>query len=205
MKIKRTGDLVHVTYPSQESLAKAFCRMQEHYESPKFRGEIFTLGQLRSWYSQNHGAWTYYQDWNGFNFPSSVLDLFKQGMFDPLSLEEAELFEALRYIPGKFYIIGTHPGSDSDVVPHEELHALYYANEPYRREIEAVLDCVFPANLSRLKNHLRELGYHEAVIQDEVHAYLGASTAYLQKEGIEYPKGTAETIKQIARNYGWAH
>jgi len=203
MKVSRDGSLFHVQYPSQKELAKAFCRFQEHYENPKFRGEIFTLGQLREWYSLHRGAWTYYDDWNGFNFPSYVLDPFKAGMFDPLSRAEKRLLNALKSIPGKFYVIGTHEKDESteEVLKHEKLHALYYTNPAYKADIDAYFDLIFPAKLSPLRNHLRELGYHEAVIQDEMQAYMGASTSYLKSEGIEYPQVVSERIKEIARQH----
>lgn len=202
MEIKHESGLIHVIYPDQKSLAMAFCRFQEHYENPKFRNQVFTLGQLREWYCQHRGAWTYYDDWNGFNFPSHILEPFKAGMFDPLSKAEVELFNALRYIPGKFYVIGTHEGDDSsDTLKHERLHALYYINVAYKREIDECLKYIFPAKLSPLRNHLRELGYHEDVIDDEVQAYLGASTAYLEEEGIEYPGAAAKEIQRIAATH----
>lgn len=201
MKFKRTGDLVHVTCESAEELARTFCRFQEHYENPKFRGQVFTLGQLREWYCSFRGAWTYYQDWTGFNFPSHILDAFKSGSFDPLSRAEYRLLDALKSIPGKFYVIGTSPDSDSDVLPHEMLHALYYSNDGYRNEIDAYFLNVFAQGLSPLKNHLRELGYHEDVIMDEVQAYLGASEDYLIENKISYPKSVAKRVREIAAQF----
>ncbi len=32
-----------LSFPTQEYLAKTFLRFQEHYESPEFRGKIFSL------------------------------------------------------------------------------------------------------------------------------------------------------------------
>jgi len=199
--ITRTLGLIHVQYSTQEALCKAFARFQEHYENPEFREKVFTLGQLREWYCKKRGSWSYYSDWNGFNFPSYVLNAFKAGSFDPLSPEERELFERLRYIPGKFYVIGTHGKGDAETLEHEKMHALYYFNDAYRKEIDSFLELTYPAKLSPLKNHLRELGYHEDVIQDEVHAYLGSSTGYLEEEGIEYPKEAADWIRAVFKKY----
>lgn len=198
MKIKRTGALVHVTCESAEDLARMFCRFQEHYESPEFKGKAFTLGQFREWYSASKGAWTYYQDWTGFNFPSSILDPFERGLFDPLTRAEYRLLDVLKSIPKPFYVIGTSPESESDVLAHEMLHALYFINPKYRDAINALFDVTYPPLLSPLRNHLRELGYHEDVIVDEMQAYLGASEEYLKENKVEYSRQVAERVREIA-------
>jgi len=55
-------------------LAMHFIRMQEYYESPKFRRRIFTLVEYMEWYSEERGkgAFIYPKDWTGFNVPSDV-------------------------------------------------------------------------------------------------------------------------------------
>lgn len=174
-------NLLHVTYPTQVELAQALARFQEHYENPELRGKVFTLGELREWYTNFHGAWTYYVDWSGFNFPSHVLEYFKDGSFDPLTALEEEFLEAVRYRRGKFYIIGTYDGDDS-TVKHEKLHALWYSNEAYKEEVQKYFSICF--HLSPLAAHLRKKGYHEEVIEDEMQAYLGASHEYLQDQGL---------------------
>lgn len=61
-------------FDSAYDLAMHFVRMQEYYESPKFRKQIFTLVEYMAWYSKEHGkgAFTYPKDWTGFNVPSDV-------------------------------------------------------------------------------------------------------------------------------------
>ena len=52
--------LILVRAEHQYTLASAFLRFQEHYESPKFRGEIFSLEEFMDWYAVEVGNFTYY-------------------------------------------------------------------------------------------------------------------------------------------------
>ena len=96
LKIKQQPfSSVWVSADSQEELGNTFIRFQEHYENPHFKNQIFTLGQIRSWYSNTYGADTYQNDWSGFNFPSIILKPFREGLFDPLTDEEKALLNIL--------------------------------------------------------------------------------------------------------------
>lgn len=195
--------LFHVVYDTQENLGKALCRFQEHYESPEFRGKVFTLGQFREYYCNFRGAWTYYQDWSGYNFPSSNLFEFRRGSFDPLTPEEAEFFELMRYKRGKFYIIGTSEDCDDSIVPHERLHALWYTNEEYQQKVKEFLGNCFMKHYAPIMEHFVKLGYHEAVHWDELHAYLGASMDYLTAHKLVTPqvKEISNTLREIIAPY----
>ncbi|HVY01919.1 MAG TPA: hypothetical protein VHA12_04110, partial [Candidatus Nanoarchaeia archaeon] len=87
-------NIFHIQFSTRLLLTSTFLRFQEHYESPKFRGKIFSLEEYKKWYISNSpkgketGKFTYYEDWSGFNIPGHVLEPFFQGKFDPLSLEE---------------------------------------------------------------------------------------------------------------------
>ena len=155
---------------SQEELGLTFMRFQEYYESanPDFRGKIFTLGQLRRWYSETYGANNYHTTWIGFNLPSSVLIPFREGLFDPLTLEEQRLLELFRYRNDNFYIIGAQNNS---TLRHELSHALYASNDNYRSEINKFLN----KNKSKLKTtskYILDKGYCEDVLYDEIQAYI---------------------------------
>ena len=141
---KQPHNSVWIKADSQKELADTFIRFQEHYESPQFRNKIFTLGQLKNWYSIKYGADTYNKDWTGFNFPSRILEPFRQGLFDPLTKEEKRLIKLLKYRNDDFYIIGAN--SDS-TLRHELTHALYHNNKDYRKKINQLLD-------SNKKRHL---------------------------------------------------
>ncbi len=68
-----------VTFASQYDLAMMFCRAQEYYESecPKFHLNTFTRLEHMRWYAGKHGngAFTYPDDYIGFNVPSwAIID-----------------------------------------------------------------------------------------------------------------------------------
>jgi hypothetical protein len=161
---------VWVWADSQEELGLTFMRFQEHYEStnPDFRDHIFTLGQLKRWYSESYGANNYHTTWVGFNFPSKVLIPFKQGLFDPLTVEEQRLLDLFKYRSDDFYIIGAQSNA---TLRHELSHALYASNPKYRDEINKFLD----KNKLKIKHttkYILDKGYCKEVLYDEIQAYI---------------------------------
>lgn len=155
---------------SQDELGLTFMRPQEHYESvnKKFRNNIFTVGQLRNWYSETYGSNSYHIHWTGFNFPSKVLRPFKDGMFDPLTSEEQELLNLLKYRNDNFYIIGAQ---NKNVLRHELAHALYATNPKYKLEIDKFI-IKHKNKLSKTIKYLSDKGYCSDVIYDEIQAYV---------------------------------
>jgi hypothetical protein len=161
---------VWVWADSQDELGLTFMRFQEHYESsnPNFKDNIFTQGQLKRWYSETYGANIYHQHWVGFNFPSKVLEPFKEGLFDPLTTEENRLLELFRYRKDNFYIIGAQNNS---ILRHELAHALYASNTKYKAEIDAFIK----KNNKKLYKAIKYIinkGYCADVINDELQAYI---------------------------------
>src|SRR4249920_176504 len=97
-----------VRFDSQYELASTFLRIQEHYESSRFRGRVFTLEQYMDWYAARFGAFTYFEDWSGFNVPSTAFEPFYRGRFDPLLRKEARLlrrFRRFRHRRTPYYVI----------------------------------------------------------------------------------------------------
>ena len=93
---RKTGIIKHkvadgiylLRFKTQYELTSTFLRVQEHYESPQFHGRIFTLEQYMDWYVARYGSFSYYQDWSGFNVPSTAFQPFYDGKFDPLTEKE---------------------------------------------------------------------------------------------------------------------
>lgn len=142
-----TNEILRVHCSTQEHLASTFLRFQEHYESPEFRGKIFTLEEYKEYYTKKHGEFSYYKDWSGFNVPSYVFEPFRQGKFDPLSTKESRLLSLLRAYKGKFYVIGTYERKDEKqkeeiTLQHETAHGLFYTVPEYKEEILAILSKV---------------------------------------------------------------
>lgn len=174
---KVIGKIHLLTFDNRQELARTFLRFQEHYESPGFKGRVFTLDEFKQWYVKHSpkgkkaGKFTYYSDWSGFNIPSPVLKRFYAGEFDPLSYKERRLLEIFADVKGEFYIIGVHRKAKDlhALVKHEMAHGLFATNMTYRRKVLATLKRF---DLTGLKNNLRsKSGYHEDVLDDECHAY----------------------------------
>ncbi len=161
---------VWVWADSQDELGLTFMRFQEHYESsnPEFKDKIFTQGQLKRWYSETYGANMYHQHWVGFNFPSTVLLPFKDGLFDPLTIEENRLLELFKYRKDKFYIIGAQTNS---ILRHELAHALYSSNPKYKQEIEQFLS-KNKVKIKQVSKYILDKGYSQDVLYDELQAYI---------------------------------
>lgn len=173
---KKLTPTIHLlTFRTQQQLASTFLRFQEHYESPFFRGKIFTLAAFKEWYTldspngKRTGRFTYYSDWAGFNIPSYILRPFYEGKFDPLSRREAAFLELFRNEQEPYYIIGIEKSSGNSpaILRHELAHAFFYTSEEYRKR---VLEILGDYDLEALKNELRS-GYHEESFPDEIHAY----------------------------------
>lgn len=169
LKIKKQPfSSVWISADSQEELGNTFIRFQEHYENPFFKNQIFTLGQIRSWYSKNYGADTYQNDWSGFNFPSSVLKPFREGLFDPLTDEEKSLLNLLKYKHDSFYVIGAQ---DDATLRHELSHALFAFSVKYRIAIDQLCK-KHQKELKKVSSYILSKGYDQEVINDELQAYI---------------------------------
>lgn len=191
MKVsEKIPGIIHVEMDNQRELAETFLRFQEHYESPQYRGKVFTLGQFREWYAKTNGSFSYYDDWNGFNVPSSALRPFRTGIFDPLTDQEKKLLELIPDRLENYYVIGTH--SKDSAVEHEICHGLYFIDEKYREEVNRLFCRLKPGVLKPLEKWLLKTGYCEEVLVDECNAYICEDGEYLKEKGIAYPNMTKD-------------
>jgi len=188
--------VLHMQFPSQRLMATTFVRFQEHYESPKYRGKVFTRAEFDAWYSSQDrpGGVSYYKYWDGFNIPSRVLKRFQRGDFDPLDPKEQALLRRLSASGDRFYVIATS-GRDVNrrVLRHEVAHGLWYTRPDYRRRAQALLRSV---NLKPVLKMLERLKYHPGVWLDEAHAWLGDEARDIRSEGVN-PKPYAAVRKRL--------
>ena len=171
LKIKKQPyNSIWISADSQKELGETFIRFQEYYESsnPDFKNKIFTLGQLKQWYSEKYGHDGYSEHWSGFNFPSVVLKPFRRGLFDPLTSNEQNLLDALKYRQDDFYIIGAQ---NKSVLRHELSHSLYNYSEKYRKEINSYIK-LHNIGFKKIKQYILQMGYSEDVLNDEIQAYI---------------------------------
>ena len=171
MALKKTrlaAGIFLVRFDNQYALASTFLRVQEHYESSRFRDRVFSLEEFMDWYAGRFGAFTYYQDWSGFNVPSTAFDAFARGDFDPLLRKEQRLLHLFRRERRPFYVIGIFTDKD---LQHELAHALYFTRPGYRTAVRAAMRHY---DTRAVAKRLAEMGYHRSVLADETHAYLVA-------------------------------
>jgi hypothetical protein len=156
---------------NRQILAETFMRFQEYYESPEFKGRVFTVEEFAHWYASKYGAWTYSKDWYGFNIPSKVLAPFRSGQFDPLTEYERELLDICKNAAGDFYVIGVTPGAEyfNETVKHEFVHGAFHVNENYRKDVAR---CLADHKIRTVRNGLSKMGYHADVHDDEANAYI---------------------------------
>ena len=188
-------------------MAATFIRFQEHYESPRFRGKIFSRTQYKNWYrTEKNGHFSYYEDWTGFNIPSYVFRPFYDGDVRFKTDREIRLLEEFKelYLSGsKFYVIGAPAGAVS-TLNHEIAHGLYYTNPTYKKSVDEVLESIDLAPIYRWLSSLG--GYHDSVLADEAHAYLGTGDnhdALFLKMGIDPTlyKDAIQRLQVLFRQY----
>ena len=166
-------------FKTQYELAATFLRVQEHYESPRFHGRIFSLEQFMDWYAGRYGNFTYYQDWAGFNVPSTALQPFYAGRFDPLSAKEKALLRLFEGLRERFYVIGIYEADKDDSLTHELAHALFFMDDGYRKAVRKAMRGYDTGELAR---KIADAGYARPVIPDEIQAYIIAPAGKLGAE-----------------------
>lgn len=156
---------------SRQDLAEMFMRFQEYYESPQFKGKLFSVDDFAHWYASQYGSFTYSKDWCGFNIPSKVLEPFRKGKFDPLTIKEQRLLNICKNVPGDFYILGVTRSAEyfDETVKHEFVHGTFHTNKDYRNE---VISCIKEINMKEISDGLDKMGYHSDVFVDETNAYV---------------------------------
>src|ERR1043166_6690987 len=90
VKHKISDAIYLLRFETLYELSSTFLRIQEHYESPHFHGRVFTLEQFMDWYAAKNEKkeFSYFEDWDGFNVPSTAFQPFYDGRFDPLLEKE---------------------------------------------------------------------------------------------------------------------
>lgn len=177
-----TPQVIHYTYPSQYHVCSAFLRIQEFYESPEpqFRGQFFTMDEYMDWYAdtqRGHDKFTYFEDWVGFNIPSTAMKAFYD-RYTPTCMRPKEhaIFKPLLPLiedGKKFYVIATEEdGNEVEItVRHELRHAAYYLNEEYRAACGEIYKTIPDELKEAVNTRLKEYGYGAAVFPDETQAF----------------------------------
>lgn len=195
--------VVFLLFEKQVHLTKTFLRFQEHFESPRFRDTVFSYREFVQWYrsEKKSDRFTYLTDWSGMNFPSTNLEAFWRGDFNPLSERERWLLNLLKPYGREFYLIATFSdphgridGGMMSTLRHELAHALFFLNPVYRQKVREILARVDLQPIWALFE--KRGGYHPSVYEDESHAYLLNDSDRLVKWGLDLAP-YAETIREL--------
>lgn len=181
-----TDSIVHLSFNTQYQLTSSLLRFQEHYEGEVHRGKVFTLKEFKTWYTKRMGAFTYYSDWAGFNFPGTILKPFIRGEFDKLSAKEEVVLNLLlkHNVTDDHYIIGTFGKKSENTLKHEIAHGLFHTVPEYRKAALKVVRSLPFESYKAIADYLGSIGYHPDVWDDEVHAYLLCDYKYLHQHNV---------------------
>jgi hypothetical protein len=188
-------------FPNQKELTLTLCRAQEFYESGniRLRNRIFTFEQFIDQYTHKDGCFDYFTSWGGFNLPCHILEDF----FDTFDLTNREL--QVRTITKKYrrklyYVIGTL-AKDKETLKHELLHAHYYLNPAYKQQVDVLVRSMRKDLKTQLTSALRNMGYANHVITDEINAYMASSTyKYLKDEmDLELTKADMKPFVELSK------
>lgn len=181
MKFKQIlPHIYHIHMDLCYDLAMHFWRYQEYYESPSFKGRIVSLIDYMETYakSEGKGVFSYPDDWSGFNVPSTILIEVSEADLPDLNKYDIKMRSLVTAIQKKekghpFYFIGTC-GDDEylkETLNHEIGHALYFFDEEYKEVMDQLIENMPKKNYNGLWDGLLEMGYHIAVVEDEMQAY----------------------------------
>jgi hypothetical protein len=176
VKVERLSEgIYHLKCKTTRELASALVRFQEHYENPnpKFTSGPFTLTEFKTWYRrQKGGRFTYFSDWAGFNVPGHIIDVFRRGVFNPLTKAEKWLIQEIKPAPHQRYcVIGTSDQDGHEALDHELAHAFYALDTQYRRQVNKIIAAA-GEHVSGVFRWLVSMKYGHHVLVDETHAYL---------------------------------
>jgi hypothetical protein len=183
-------DTYHLVFGCQRDLAHSMMRLQEHYEGPdpKIRDQYFTLEEFLQAYTLPSGVFDYTEKWCGFNVPGHVVERWHELFVaqGQLSIKEQQMMDTLLCQRsgkfGKWYMIATASGGDSNTIKHELAHSRYYLYDDYKASCDQLIDCMSAADRRRMTKVLIKMGYAETVINDEIQAYLSTGTKAMNLE-----------------------
>lgn len=180
----RPLNLFHFSFDTAWDMNMTLVRIQEFYESPKFRNKHFTLEQYMDWYAETEAKknkdgtvdFDYTSRVYGLNFPGKIVKSFIEKFDAGIRPREQWFLDRLStqvdIEDDNYYVIGTFGtcSEEKETLDHEIRHGMYYLLPKYRREINKVLDKHWSKTKTYRKDVLRR-GYGKSVLKDEMHAF----------------------------------
>jgi hypothetical protein len=172
-KVKRVyPHIYHICFDTVAQMANAGLRLEEWYESPKFKGKTFTREEYIKWFSQEYKTYSPYVYADGINIPDNVFRNFR--LWATPSPAELKLLEAVeQFADKKFIVILTHKKSHRDTFNHELAHGFYYIDPFYRWRTRIILS-LLGFQFWNMVKFLKKRRYGWATMLDEMHAHLVA-------------------------------
>ena len=213
IKIEKLVPRVYVTtFDTQYALCMAFVRIQEFYESPKFKGKVFSLEEFMDYWSEEfgNGSFTYPSVWGGFNLPGSViLEWFGNFIAEKQEIrhKELELIKEIILAVGsieelsKSYIIGVHSKSEKASTEHELAHAIYHLYPEYKDSCDNLIEKLPKLVYAKSRAKLVMAGYGRSVLDDEMQAYFSTS-GKTQLDMIQGRKMFRDNFKNFQKKLG---
>ena len=217
-------NVVLAQFDNRYMLASTMMRVAEFYESPLagITGQYFTIEQFMDKYAastppfsyrcddylyRGKQNFTYTIEWEGFNIPGDTVRKFLQ-IFEPHGLLEKEkhLFSILqKWIRSQqqFYLIA----AEDEAVNHEVAHAYYYLHPEYKQEMDALIRKF--SRKDKMCKCILSSGYNEAVLNDEIQAYLGTGTPKDINEDVGFKATRSEiapfrkAFQQAEKRWKW--
>ena len=184
-----------VKIEDQKIRAFLFLRYQEFYEShsEEFRSHHFSINDYVDFYIDytKKEIFTYGIDWSGFNIPSTIIEECMKNIPDKNEYDRImqSIVDTIKQETNNnmFYLIGVDSVDNSWVLKHEIAHGLYFTNQKYKYQADAITSCLPKTTYKKLKEIIMSMGYNEFVINDEINAYLSTSVmkSMLEIKGIK--------------------
>lgn len=205
-------NILVVEFATQKLLTTSMFRLQEFYESPYqwIRGKYFDLETFINTHMDDDGNINYFNFWAGFNVPSDTINKF-YALFDDLTHDE----KMLKWIidstfdgrdDKSFYLIGIVRGDDA-TLRHELVHAKYHSDPVYSQAAHKIVVAMNNDAYLKMDNALKNMGYCNSMIIDEINAYLSTSTEREIREEFDFDsdagwkivKPTVTKLRKLAK------
>lgn len=214
--------LFHVKFKDHIEACLTLLRIQEFYESPKFRNKMFFLDDYIDWWCRREedNPFDYMNEVGGYNFPGDILiDWIKKYAMAQHCCASDREFAFLDKLVDKgiidyqdihdgrqrtdFYIIATYGNTTDEqgYLAHEIRHALFYLLPEYR---DGILEVLSRLPCKRLRAKLLK-DYGKNVLDDEIQAYaLTGFDPYYQCKISELPQELQmlrRELKKVERRF----
>ena len=191
------GKIIEVRFEHSRTMCIALQRLCHFYEVPGWIGKDIKWDEMDQFYIKNHGDKYWWANrYAGANLPDFVFKAFENN--DDLTGAEKKIMKIVSKEKGPYYVAATAENCLM-VRDHELAHAMWYLDEEYRDKATKIVDKYWD-KCSILVSHLSQ-HYDGAVLKDEVHAYVGVYTMYLNGAFVPYPMDMHRELKDLFDEY----